>query len=55
MYVKMEWGGEKVWDVEQTEGGWWGRVENGIWSTKNKLILKKEKIINEKKEFMIKY
>jgi hypothetical protein len=40
MYVKMEWGGEKVWDVEQTEGGWWGRVENGIWSTKNKLKIK---------------
>ena len=30
------WGGEEVWDVEQSEGGW-GGVGNGIWSVKNEL------------------
>jgi hypothetical protein len=26
-------GGKEIWDVEQSEGGWW---ENEIWSVKNK-------------------
>jgi hypothetical protein len=30
------WGGEEVWDVEQSEGGW-GGAGNGIWSVKNEL------------------
>jgi hypothetical protein len=35
----MGWGGEEVWDVEQTESGWgWGG--NVIWSVKNKLKIK---------------
>jgi hypothetical protein len=28
--VETEWGGEEVWDVEQSEDGWWG-AGNGIW------------------------
>ena len=31
-------GGEEVWDVEQSEGGWVAR--NGIWSVKNELQIK---------------
>jgi hypothetical protein len=35
----MEAGGEEeVWDMKQWEGGW--GAGNGIWSVKNKLILK---------------
>jgi hypothetical protein len=30
--MEIGWGGEEVWDVEQTEGGW--GVGNGIWSVK---------------------
>jgi hypothetical protein len=30
------WG--EVWDVEQLEGGW--GMGNGLWSVKNKLIIK---------------
>jgi hypothetical protein len=33
IHVEMGWGGEEVWDVEQSEGGW-GGAENGIWSVK---------------------
>jgi hypothetical protein len=29
IHVEMGWGGEKVWDVEQSEGVW-GEVRNGI-------------------------
>jgi hypothetical protein len=35
----MRWGGEEVWDVEQSEGGW-GGPENGIWRVKNELQIK---------------
>jgi hypothetical protein len=35
----MEWDGEEVWDMEQSEGGW-GVVGNGIWHVKNKLNIK---------------
>ena len=38
IHVEMGWGGEEVWDVEQTEGGW--GAGNGIWSVKNKLKIK---------------
>jgi hypothetical protein len=31
--VETWWGGEEVWDVEQSEGGW-GGMRNGIWSVK---------------------
>ena len=31
--MEMGWGGEKVWDVEQSEGGW-GKAGIGIWSVK---------------------
>ena len=37
--MEMGWGGEEVWDVEQSEGGW-GGAENGIWSVKNELQVK---------------
>ena len=37
--VEMWWGGEKVRNVEQSEGGW-GGVGNGIWSVKNELQIK---------------
>jgi hypothetical protein len=33
--MKTGWGGEEVWDVEQTEGRWGAR--NCIWSIKYKL------------------
>jgi hypothetical protein len=36
---QVGWGGEEVWDVEQSEGGW-GRVVNGIWNVKNELQIK---------------
>ena len=36
--MEMGWGGEEVWDVEQTEGRW--GVGNGIWSVKNELQIK---------------
>jgi hypothetical protein len=32
IHMEIGWGGEEVWDVEQTEGGW--GVGNGIWSVK---------------------
>jgi hypothetical protein len=33
-HPRGEWvGGEEVWDVEQSEGGW-GGAGNGIWSVK---------------------
>ena len=32
--MEMGWGGEEVWDVEQSEGGWI-REGNGIWSVKD--------------------
>jgi hypothetical protein len=36
--VETGWGGEEVWDVEQTEGGWRGReMEYGM---QNKLKIK---------------
>jgi hypothetical protein len=38
IHVKMGWGGEEVWDGEQSEGG--GGVGNGIWSVKNELQIK---------------
>ena len=34
-------GGEEVWNVEQSEGGW--GAGNGIWSVKNKLKRKERK------------
>jgi hypothetical protein len=34
IHMEMGWGGEEVWDVEQSEGGWGGKG-NGIWSVKN--------------------
>ena len=37
--MEMGWGGEEVWDVEQSEGGW-GGAGNGIWSVKNELQIK---------------
>ena len=52
--MEMGWGGEEVWDVEQSEGGW-GGVGNGIWSVKNelqiKLNLKKDRAGGERKTF----
>jgi hypothetical protein len=46
----MGWGGEEVWDVEQSGGGW-GGVGNGIWSVKNELQIK----LNFKKECVNKH
>ena len=37
--LETAWGGEEVWDVEQSEGGW-GGAGNGIWSVKNELQIK---------------
>jgi hypothetical protein len=39
--VETRWGGEEVWDVEQSEGGW----GDGEWNTecKNKIKLKFKK------------
>jgi hypothetical protein len=37
--LEVRWGGEEVWDVEQSEGAW-GGVGNGIWSVKNELQIK---------------
>jgi hypothetical protein len=37
--VETGWGGEEVWDVEQSEGGW-GGAGNGICSIKNELQIK---------------
>jgi hypothetical protein len=37
--MEMGWGGEEVWDVEQSEGGWI-REGNGIWSVKDELQMK---------------
>ena len=34
--MDMGWGGEKMWDVEQSDGVW-RMVGNGIWSVKNEL------------------
>jgi hypothetical protein len=31
--VGVEWGGEEVWDIEQSEVGW-GGARSGIWSIK---------------------
>jgi hypothetical protein len=39
IHVETGWGGEEVWDVEQSEGGW-GGVVNGIWRLKNELQIK---------------
>jgi hypothetical protein len=36
IHVETGWGGEEVWHVEQSEGGWGWGVGNGIWSVKNK-------------------
>jgi hypothetical protein len=36
--VETGWGGEEVWDVEQSEGGW--GLGNEIWSVKNRLKIK---------------
>jgi hypothetical protein len=41
-------GGEKVWDVEQYEGGTEWVRGNKIWNVKNKLILKNTKLIFKK-------
>lgn len=31
IHVEMGWVGEEVWDLEQSEGGWWGqRMEYGV-------------------------
>jgi hypothetical protein len=38
--METGWGGEEVWDMEQSEGGCGGGVRNGIWSVKNKLKIK---------------
>jgi hypothetical protein len=35
----MGWGGEEVWDVEQSEDGW-GGAGNRKWSVKNELQIK---------------
>jgi hypothetical protein len=43
--VETGWGGEEVWDVEQSEGGW-GGAWNGIWSVKNELQIKLNKKID---------
>jgi hypothetical protein len=32
IHMETGWGGEEVWDVEQTEGGW--GAGNEIWSVK---------------------
>jgi hypothetical protein len=37
--VETGWGGEEVWDVEQSEGGW-GRAGNRTWDVKNELQIK---------------
>ena len=37
--MEMGWGGEEVWDMEHSEGGW-GGAGNGIWSVKNELKIK---------------
>jgi hypothetical protein len=42
--MEMGWGGEEVWDVEQSEGEWEG-VKNGIWSVKNELQIKFKRMI----------
>jgi hypothetical protein len=39
IHVEAGWGGEEVWDVEQSEGGWEG-AGNEIWSVKNELQIK---------------
>ena len=43
VHVEMGWGGEEVWDVEQLEGGW-GGAGSGIWSVKNELQIKLNKL-----------
>jgi hypothetical protein len=41
--LEKGWGGEEVWDVEQSEDGC-GEAGDGIWSVKNELQIKgKEK------------
>jgi hypothetical protein len=37
----MGWGGEEVWNVEQSKGGWGSG--NEIWSVKKKQIKKKRR------------
>jgi hypothetical protein len=32
IHLELGWGGEEVWDVEQSEGEW--GAGNGIWSIK---------------------
>ena len=36
--METGWGGEEVWDMEQSESGW--GTGNGIWGIKNKLKIK---------------
>jgi hypothetical protein len=36
--METGWGGEKAWDVEQSEGEW--AAGNGIWNVKNELQIK---------------
>jgi hypothetical protein len=48
IHVEIGWGGEEVWDAEQSEGRW-GGAENGIWSVKNELQIK----LNKKKNISI--
>jgi hypothetical protein len=50
IHVEMEWGGEEVWNVEQSEGKMGGRVGNGIWSVKIKLKIKLNLKIKIKKK-----
>ena len=49
--MEAGWGGEEVWDVEQSVGGWgWGAAGSEIWSIKNKLKIKiniKNKLFTE--------
>jgi hypothetical protein len=33
-HMKMGWGGEEAWDMEQSDDGWGGEG-NGIWSINN--------------------
>ena len=39
IHVETGSGGEEVWDVEGSEGGW-GGVGNRIWTVKNELQIK---------------
>jgi hypothetical protein len=37
--VETGWGGEELWGLQQSEGGW-GGAGDGIWSVKNELKIK---------------